>query len=245
MNVRTRFALISLAAVLGIAATVSLGRWQLNRAAQKVALQASMDAQSSLHLVDATLLLAAADPTTLVHQHALLRGQWLADQTMYLDNRQMHERVGFYAVTPLRLEGKEAVILVQRGWVPRNFEQREKVPAIETPAGNVTIEGRIAPPPGKLFELGEPSTGAIRQNLDLKQFQAPGGVRVLPVLLVQTGAASEGLLRDWPAVNLGVEKHYGYALQWFGMAALIAVLYLWYQFLKPFFHRTKDSKPHA
>jgi surfeit locus 1 family protein len=148
-------------------------------------------------------------------------------------------------VTPLRLEGSQAVILVQRGWIPRNFEQRDKVPAIQTPAGNVAIEGRIAPPPGKLFELGTPSAGAIRQNLDLNPFQVPDGQRVLPVLLVQTGAASEGLLRDWPAVNLGVEKHYGYALQWFGMAALMAVLYLWYQFVKPFFIRTKDSKPHA
>jgi surfeit locus 1 family protein len=245
VNARTRFALITLAAVLGVAATMSLGRWQLNRAAQKVALQASMDAQSSQRLVDETLLLASADPTTLVHQHALLRGQWLGGQTVYLDNRQMHDRVGFFAVTPLRLEGSEAVILVQRGWVPRNFEQRDKVPAIDTPAGTVRIEGRIAPSPGKLFELGTPSATAIRQNIDLQQFKVPGNPSVLPVLLVQTGVASEGLLRDWPAVNLGVEKHYGYALQWFGMAALITMLYLWYQFVRPYFHRNKDSEPHA
>ncbi|RFO98294.1 transmembrane cytochrome oxidase [Rhodoferax lacus] len=231
--------------MLGIATTASLGQWQLNRAAQKESLQASMDAQSSKHRVDAALLLATADPTTLVHQHALLRGQWLADQTVYLDNRQMHAKVGFFAVTPLALEGSGHVILVQRGWVQRNFEERDKVPAIETPSGNVTVEGRIAPPPGKLFELGTPSQGAIRQNLDLSQMQAQLQAHMLPVLLVQTGAPSEGLLRDWPAVNLGVEKHYGYALQWFGMATLMALLYLWYQFLRPYFHRTKDSKPHA
>jgi surfeit locus 1 family protein len=245
VNARTRFALITLAAVLGVAVTISLGRWQLDRAAQKIALQADMDAQSSQHVVDEKLLLASVNPVTLVHQHALLRGQWLPAQTMYLDNRQMRDRVGFFAVTPLLLEGSEAVILVQRGWLPRNFEQRDKIPAIDTPVGDVRIEGRIAPPPGKLFELGAPSATAIRQNLDLQQFRAPGNLKVLPVLLVQTGDASEGLLREWPAVNLGVEKHYGYALQWFGMAALIAALFLWYQFVKPYFHRTKDSEPHA
>lgn len=245
MNARTRFALITLATALGMGATVSLGRWQLHRAAEKEFLQASMDAQSSKHLVDGSLLLASTDPMALVHQHAQLRGQWVADQTVYLDNRQMHAKVGFFAVTPLRLEGSSKAILVQRGWVPRNFEAREKVPAIETPAGSVTVEGRIATPPGKLFELGSPSLTPIRQNLDLTQLEAQTHLQLLPVLLMQTGAPSEGLVRDWPAVNLGVEKHYGYALQWFGMAALMVLLYLWYQFLRPYFHRTKDSKPHA
>ncbi len=245
MNARARFALITLATLLGMAATVSLGRWQLDRAAQKEALQARMDAQSSKHLVDGALLLSSADPNTLVDQHALLRGQWLPEQTVYLDNRQMHEKVGFFVVTPLRLEGSQAVILVQRGWVQRNFEQREKIPAVETPAGPVAIEGRMAPPSGKLFELGTPSVTAIRQNLDLKQMALQTASPVLPVLLVQTGAASEGLVRDWPAINLGVEKHYGYALQWFGMAAAMALLYLWYQFFRPSIHRSKDAKPHA
>jgi surfeit locus 1 family protein len=222
-----------------------LGRWQLNRAAEKEALQASMDAPSGKHLVDAAALLASTNPASLVYQHALLRGQWLADQTVYLDNRQMHAKVGFFAVTPLRLNGSDQLILVQRGWVARNFEERTKVPGIETPGGLVTLEGRIAPLPGKLIELGTPSVTAIRQNLDLQQFHAQTRLPVLPVILVQTGPASEGLLRDWPAVNTGVEKHYGYALQWFGIAVAMALLYLWHQIFKPYTLRTKDSKPHA
>lgn len=243
MNSKVRKALIALATMLGMAITVSLGNWQLNRAAQKEALQAAMDAQSAKHVVEVSTLLAAKDPLALEHEYASLRGQWLPEQTLYLDNRQMHDKVGFFVVTPLRLEGSDAVVLVQRGWVQRNFEERTKVPAIQTPAGVVTVEGRMAPPPGKLFELGEPSQTAIRQNLDLDQFRAQTRLPVLPVLLQQTGAASEGLLREWPAINLGVEKHYGYALQWFGMAAVMALLYLWYQIVKPYFLRSKE--PHA
>lgn len=245
MNVRTRFALITVAAVLGMGLTASLGRWQLHRAAQKEALQASMDASSSKHVVNASMLVASADPLAWVHQHAMVRGEWLLAQTVYLDNRQMHDKVGFFVVTPLRLEGSQSLVLVQRGWVQRNFEQREQLPAIATPSGTVAVEGRIAPPPGKLFELGTPSVAAIRQNLDVEQMRLQLGAPLLPVVLVQTGGPSEGLLRDWPAINLGVEKHYGYALQWFGLSALIALLYLWYQFLRPYFHRSKDATPHA
>jgi len=245
VNARARWVLITLATLLGIAAAVSLGRWQLNRAAQKEALQASMDAHSGRQRVDAAALLAAPDTTALVHQQAWLRGQWMPEQTVYLDNRQLHGKVGFYAVTPLRLEGSTQIVLVQRGWLARNFLQRDQLPTVDTPPGAVTIEGRIAPPPGKLFELGQPASGPIRQNLDLQQVQLQIGAPVLPVIVVQTGPASEGLLRDWPAINLGVEKHYGYALQWFGIAALQALLYLWFQIVKPRYRHSKDSKPHA
>jgi cytochrome oxidase assembly protein ShyY1 len=79
----------------------------------------------------------------------------------------------------------------------------------------------------------------------MEQYRAQTRLPLLSVTLVQTGPGSEGLQRAWPAVNLGVEKHYGYALQWFGMAALMALLYLWFQFLKPLYFRSKESKPHA
>jgi hypothetical protein len=54
-----------------------------------------------------------------------------------------------------------------------------------------------------------------------------------PWSVVQTGAASEGLLRQWPEPDAGVSKHYGYAFQWFGLCALVALLYLWFQILRP------------
>ena len=58
----------------------------------------------------------------------------------------------------------------------------------------------------------------------------------LPLLALsvqQTGAASEGLLRQWPQAGSGAEKNYGYAFQWWAMAALIAILYVWFQLVSP------------
>jgi surfeit locus 1 family protein len=244
VNARRKFQLITVAALLGVAITMSLGRWQLSRAAQKEQLQAAMDAQSDKLVVDAAALRSTTQAATLLHQRALLRGTWVPERTVFLDNRQMNARVGFFVMTPLRLEGG-GVILVQRGWVPRNFTDRAALPAVDTPAGLVQIEGRMAPPPSKLYEPGTSSGGAIRQNVDLVQLSAETGLELLPVTLRQTGAASEGMDRQWPAADLGVDKHYGYAFQWFGLSALIAGLYLWFQVIRRFIFRSKDPLRHV
>ncbi len=237
MNERTRFWLITLLALLAVAVTASLGRWQLSRAATKEALQASMEARLAEPVLDGATLRGEVTTDALLHRRMVARGQWLAERTVFLDNRQMNGRVGFFVVTPLRLEGSDVAVLVQRGWVPRNFEDRSRVPVVETPTGPVTVAGRIVPPPGKLYELGAAEVGPIRQNLDLAQFRSETGLPLVAVSIQQTDAAADGLARDWPPGNTGVDKHYGYAFQWFGLCALIAVLYVWFQIVRRFFQR--------
>ncbi|APW39790.1 transmembrane cytochrome oxidase [Rhodoferax koreense] len=229
---------MTVAALLGLAATVSLGRWQLSRAAQKEALQAAIDAQNRLPAIDLSRALPGApELVALEHRQAVARGRWLPRYTVFLDNRQMHGQPGFDVLTPLQLPGGGAVLLVQRGWVPRNFVDRTALPTIDSPAGEVEVRGRMAPPPGKLYEFGGGQGGAIRQNLDMAAFAAETGLPLLPVSLLQTGADETGgpLQRDWPAANLGVEKHYGYAFQWFGLATLIVFLYVWFQIVRRYF----------
>lgn len=237
MSERTRFWLITVAALLAMAATASLGRWQLSRAAGKEALQASIDARAAEPVLDGASLRSELDADVLLHRRVVARGQWLAERTVLLDNRQMNGRVGFFVVTPLQLEGSATVVLVQRGWVPRNFEDRSRVPTVETPTGLVRLEGRIAPPPGKLYAMGAAETGPIRQNLDLAQFKMETGLPLAAVSIQQTDTAADGLGRDWPQGNTGVDKHYGYAFQWFGLSALIAVLYVWFQIVRRFIQR--------
>ena len=235
MNAGFRLGLITLAALLTIALTFALGRWQLSRAAQKEALQASMEARDALPKLEGhSLMTVRTDLLTQVHRRVALRGRWLASHTVYLDNRQMNNKPGLYVVTPMQLEGDAAVVLVQRGWVARNFLDRTHVPPIATPAGVVELEGRLAPAPSKLYELGGPESGPIRQNLDLARFSAELGRPLLPVSVQQLGAPSDGLRRDWPQAGTGVEKHYGYAFQWFALSALIAILYVWFQIVRRF-----------
>ncbi len=233
-NALTRFWLIGAAALAALLLTLALGRWQLDRAAQKEAVQLELQQRSGLAPLDTAGFLALPDALAQVHRPVQLRGTWLPGHTVFLDNRQMQAKPGFYVLTPMQLAQSQAVVLVQRGWVARNFVDRSSVPAIHTPAVEVLVEGRIAPPPSKLYAFGGEERTAIRQNLDMAQFAAELGRPLLAASILQTGAGADGMLRDWPAPASGVEKHYGYAFQWFGLSALIVILYVWFQVVRRF-----------
>jgi len=227
-----RFWLVSAAAAVGVGATLALGAWQLGRGEQRDALESAIAQREAQPPLGAAALLAG-DAGHLVHRRVVLRGTWDAEHTVFLDNRQMRGVPGFYVVTPLKLESGDAAVLVQRGWVPRNFDRRDKLPAVPTPPGVVELAGRIALPPARLYEFHGEERGAIRQNLDLASFSAETGLKLLPMSVLQAGPASDGLLREWPRPGSGSERNYGYAVQWWAISALIAVLYVWFQFIAP------------
>jgi surfeit locus 1 family protein len=228
-----RFWAVTVAAVAGMAGTFALGAWQLGRAHEKLALQASIDQRKALAPVGQQALLGAGPSGDLMYRPVVVRGTWVAQHTIFLDNRQMNGKPGFYVVTPLRLEGSGRAVPVVRGWVQRNFADRERLPHIPTPQGVIELHGRMAPPPAKLYEFAGTPPGLIRQNLDLAQWRAETGLALLDVAVQQTGSPSEGLLRDWPEAASGAEKNYGYAFQWWALSGLIAILYVWFQFIAP------------
>ncbi len=228
-----RFWVTLAAALAGMALTFSLGAWQWGRAHQKLALAAAVQQRQQLPALAQGVLVSAAGSPELLHRVVQLRGRWEARHTVFLDNRQMQGRSGFYVLTPLRLSDSDAVVLVQRGWVPRNFVDRTQLPAVETPDGEVTLTGRMAPPPAKLYEFAAEPAGPIRQNLDLAAFRVETGLSLLDGSVVQTGEPSEGLQRDWPVPASGADKNYGYAFQWWALCGVIFILYAWFQFIAP------------
>ena len=240
-SVNPRRWVVALATGITMGVTASLGLWQLSRAAEKQALEDLIAARASLPPWDAYALTHAQDPDEGLHRPVRLNGEWVPEASVFLDNRPMSGRSGFFLVTPLRLQGDARVILVQRGWVPRDFSDRTRVPTVATPPGIVVVEGRLAPPPSQLFELGEAEPGPIRQNIDLPVFAAETGLALMPVSVLQTGPADPALLRDWPRFAAGVAKHHGYAFQWFAMCAATAALYLWFQFISPRRKRRPDG----
>ncbi len=229
--------LVVLVAALAMAGlTARLGVWQLDRAAQKTALQEALDSRRALPPLAAADL--ATEPSAAASQHhraISLDGRWLADFTVYLDNRQMNGRPGFYVVTPLQLADGSAV-LVQRGWLPRDAEDRNRVTPPPTPDGAVSVAGRIAPPPARLYDLGADAPGPIRQNLDIEAFALESRLALRPLSIVQEaqgGAPADGLGREWSQPAANVHKHYGYAFQWFALCALVIGLYAWFQIIRP------------
>jgi surfeit locus 1 family protein len=235
-----RFWVVTAAALLMTALTFSLGQWQLGRAAQKLAMQASLDKQKNLQPLTQAELVAGHDGSVETAKQVAqldrlieLSGRWQAQHTVYLDNRPMNGKPGFWVMTPLLLTGTDKAVLVQRGWIARNFQDRSALASIETPEQTVTLLGRMAPAPGKLYAFKGADTGRIRQNLVIPDFAAETGTPLLSALVIQVDPDSDGLQRDWAAANTGVDKHYGYAFQWFGLCALVLGLYIWFQLILP------------
>jgi surfeit locus 1 family protein len=234
MNARAWVVL--LAALLAVAVTARLGFWQLDRAAQKTALQQARDDKGRLPPLAAAEL--AGDEAAAAGQwyrRAAVEGRWTDAETVYLENRSMAGRVGFFVVTPLVLNDGR-VVMVQRGWLPRDMRDRSRIAPHRTDRGLVQVRGRIAPTASRLYELGDAASGVIRQNLDLAAYAAEIRRPLLPLVIVQEQPATgtdDGLARQWPEPASDVHKHFGYAFQWFGLCALVTVLYAWFQVIRP------------
>lgn len=231
-----RFWLIAGAALLGVSVTMRLGFWQLSRAAQKLALQETIDERVALPPLNQLPLSNAGTATEWTHRRVSLQGHWLDRYTVYLENRQMDGKPGFFVLTPLQLDdAQKAAVMVQRGWVQRNFNDRTALPQLPRVEAQVQVEGRIAPPPAKLYEFESQTRGNIRQNLDLTGFAQETGLPLAPFSVLQTGPDADGLTRDWAPILTGVDKHHGYAFQWFALSGLIAILFIWFQIVRRFF----------
>jgi surfeit locus 1 family protein len=228
-----RDAIVLVAAVAAALGTARLGLWQLDRATQKTALHQAQLARAAMPALQAAQLArSVAQAAEQQHRRVELEGRWLGAQSIYLDNRQLDGRPGFYLVTPLQIAADD-VVLVQRGWLPRNAQARERLSPVDTPSGPVRIEGRIAQGLARLYEFDSAASGVIRQNLDVAAYARETGLALRPLVVVQLDGAADGLQRQWTPAAVDVSKHHGYALQWFALSALITGLYVWFQLIGP------------
>jgi surfeit locus 1 family protein len=189
-------------AAAGCVAGVLLGNWQSGRAEQKRALA------------------KAQEMTTL-------RGSFDAKYTVLLDNKTHQGRPGYQVVQPLRLaDGRR--VLVNRGWLAAGAT-REQLPAVRTPPGEVALQGARLERLPRAFEpagAGTKRAGTVWQNVSTEEFAAWSGLALEPYVIEQHSALDDGLVRDWPKPDAGVEKHQSYALQWYSLAALSLILLL-------------------
>lgn len=198
---------------------VLAGNWQLERAAQKGAMQLKLDEGMGRPPID--IGASALDVREVEFQRARARGTWLADRTVLIDNKVQAGMAGYYVVTPLKFGGTSMHLLVQRGWVAGSPDRRE--PAIRTPSGEVEVVGELRLPVSRVFELSNVAPqGRVWQNLTLDRYRQATGLAVQPLLLLQSSEADDGLIRKWDRPDLGIDKHRGYAYQWFGMAIAAA-----------------------
>jgi cytochrome oxidase assembly protein ShyY1 len=230
MRLAFRFRLIPfIATVLLVVLGIALGNWQERRAAQKIAISQKLASRDA----DAPIVLGPAitPAAPMEFRRVRVSGEFLPDWPVFLDNRPYQGRPGFYLLMPLKITGSDTYVLVARGWLPRDMGAHDKLPDYATPSGPVAIEGRVVASAGHVLQLGTPAPlrpKAIVQNLEVGEFARASGLKLQPFFVEQLGprAPGDALVRDWPAPQLGIEKHQGYAFQWYALAAMAFLFFV-------------------
>jgi len=211
-------------AISACAATVSLGNWQTRRAEEKRGLAERFERAG--RAAPAAVPAVPAPGEALAFKRLAATGEFVPQFTVLLDNKVYRGRAGYFVVTPLRLSGSALHVLVNRGWIPAGV-RREELPDVRTPAGEVSIEGYgMAHAPRVLAAGSGRPEGRVWQGLALDEFAQWSGLALQPVFLEQHSATGDGLVRDWPAPDFGIDKHTSYATQWYLIAALSIAIFL-------------------
>ena len=216
----------TLGMVVLVALTVALGNWQRHRAAEKQALEDAFNAGAAQPPLDLTG--EERDATALVFRAVRATGEYDSAHQVLIDNKLHAEQPGFDVVAPLCFGASKRCVLVDRGWIAQRAP-RSDLPRVPPTAGPVTVSGRAVIPPRRYIELrSEPPAGPLWQNLDIARIAAATGLDLLPIVIEESDpvAPPDGLVRDWPRPEFGVDRHLSYMLQWYSLAAVAIVLWL-------------------
>ena len=226
-----RFRLLPFIAMLVVVAVgLALGQWQVRRAHEKESIARRITERETAPpaRLDGKGL-ERVDVDALEFRQVVLKGEFQAGWTIYLDNRPHDGKAGFYVLTPLKIAGADRHIMVARGWVERNLADRSRIPDMATPAGTVELTGIARQHAGRLLQLGQAAAirpGAIVQNLDVADMAKASGLDLAPFIVEQTSDTGDGLVRAWPRPSQGVDKHWGYAFQWFALAGTAFIFFV-------------------
>jgi surfeit locus 1 family protein len=235
-----------LLAVLMVLVMLRLAVWQLDRAEQKRQILSDLQARSDAAELNTESLSAATQTpefeTEYRYRQVHIDGQFLADQTLFVDRQVMQTQVGYLVVTPFRLANTSDVILVARGWVSAG-DDRQVLPEVATPTDLVELQGRLnalTPPPPLWDERYQVAQQSVWQFLPRAKLEAHLGHELLPLMIELAPSTPHpiGLKIQWPAIDdQWVAKHSAYAFQWFAMAGSFTLACLVLVF------RRKRSRP--
>ncbi|WP_045856473.1 SURF1 family protein [Teredinibacter purpureus] len=205
---------------------LSLGFWQLSRAQEKQTLQESWQLQQALPTQ------AYTDTDTLLNRRIFVEGHFETAHYWLIENKRLDGQLGYHVVMAFIAapsHGTDKALLINRGWVAAG-QYRHDNPVIKTPKGRQRITGTLKIPSDSRFieapKLAEQvwPYRLLEVNTD---FMATQLNRVLSNKIVLLDADSAGALAvSWQPINMRAEKHHGYAVQWFGMALALIVLWL-------------------
>lgn len=213
--------------LLFVALTLSLGFWQLDRAQQK---QELLDIYSERSQTSVPLNTVIDDWQSSRYQRIEAQGVFLPDKQIFLENQVREGQVGYHAYVPFRTV-EDDVILVNTGW-QKQLQEKDDIPDTR-----VKIEALLRPPPEVGLRLGSLDQTSFDRPyrtpyVDIDWMSTRLNLNLSPfVLLLATGTDGE-IATDWMPVRMPPERHRGYAVTWFSLAAALVALFLIYSFKK-------------
>lgn len=216
-----------------------LGFWQLDRADQKRALLAVYTEREVAAPLAAAQVLDEPDPA---YRRVQLHGHFDPQHSVLLDSRMRDGHAGVELLQPFFDDASGRWWLVNRGWLP--WLDRRVPVAFDTPDQPLAITVWVYIAPGASFLLRADTPGDAWPRL-LNSVEATqvwtqlGRDGYAHELRLEPGPDSYRV--DWPIVALGPEKHLGYAVQWFALAAALFALYLYFGW----HHHNKKEKDHG
>ena len=224
---------MTLLTVLMLFLCVKLGFWQLNKAANKQALQVQLNTRQGEP--------AAALPDKIVtlenwrYKRVKFSGNYDTRYQILLDNQVENTVAGYHVLTPMQVQGSKFYVLINRGWIPRvnaKVGAAFTIPNIPSPQGLQELEGDIGLPAAKFFTLEAPALKngqweTVWQHLDMDRYTKSVPFAVQPfVVRLDPNNKSGGFVRNWPPPGERVSMHLGYAYQWFGFALTLFVIFI-------------------
>jgi surfeit locus 1 family protein len=217
----------TLLAIGFIAMLVSLGRWQLHRAEEKRVLFDSFAAAS-----DAARPIDLQSAQVPRYSRVAAVGSYDATRQVLIDNMVEGERPGYFVITPFALQGG-GWVLVNRGWVPLG-QSRAARPAIPVGGTSRTIRGRADNLPSPGIKMGVPASlappypvvAAYPTRAEVAQLLQESNWASATDLILLDADQPDGYVRNWAPPGFPPLRHIGYAVQWFGLALALGVIYV-------------------
>jgi len=217
----------TLLTIVLIVLLVSLGRWQLHRAAEKRVLFDSFAAGSG-----ATRPIDLKTPKLPRYSQVEAAGHYDDTRQILIDNMVNAERAGYFVITPFALQGG-GWVLVNRGWIPLGSSRADR-PTIPVATDPRRIRGRADNLPSPGIHMGVPAAltppfpvvASFPTQPDVARLLKESQWTSATDSILLDAAEPDGYVRDWAPPGFPPLRHVGYAVQWFGLALALAVIYV-------------------
>lgn len=164
----------------------------------------------------------------LTFEHVNVLGQYLNDQTMFVQNQLYNDTMGFEVLTPYKVVGSLQLLLVDRGWI--EGVDQHVLPTIKPVNGTQMISGHIKVLNEYQFILGDNilqphAKPIVMQKIDMSEIGRVTDQIFFPFVLRLDAGQPNGFTRDWNVTMIMPERHLGYCIQWFLMAIALFIAY--------------------